>query len=127
MGSASDMDTAKNPYAALLAQLSGIPPAPVRARQGWQQLMHERYPDLIGPAVDAAWNEKVSKGLQSADKNNAAFRAQVARKVFNDLPSEEQKKLLASAQKDKESAVTVHKLAVQGIHSNSHRPESRQQ
>lgn len=82
---------------------------------------------MIAPAVAAAWDEKVKKGLQSTDKNNAGFRAQVARTAFNSLPKEEQQKFVSNAQKDKEGAVATYKLAVQGIRLGSHRPESRQQ
>lgn len=121
------MDLAKNPYAVLLAKLSGVQPAPVRARQGWQQLMHERYPDIIAPAVAAAWDERVKKGLGTKDRNNAVFRAEVARAVFNNLPQEEQKQFHDSAQKDKQAAVDVYKLALQENEAGNHKPEKRQE
>ena len=126
-GRASDMDVTKNPYAALLGQLSGIPPAPIRARQGWQQLMKERYPDVVAPAVAAAWEEKVKSGLKPKDKNDAAFRAEVGRRAFNTLPKDEQKVLLANAQKDKEAAVAAYKQALDDNRVGSRRPEKRQE
>lgn len=121
------MDIGKNPYAVLLGQLSGIPPAPIRARQGWQQLMHERYPDVIAPAVTAAWDEQVKNGLKTNDKNNAAFRAEIARTVFNKLPPQEQKVFHTNAQDDKKAAVAAYKMALDQNHQGSRTPEKRQQ
>lgn len=121
------MDLEKNPYAILLAQLSGIPPAPIRARQGWQQLMHEDYADAIAPAVAAAWDLRVKDGLKPNDKNNAAFRAEVARAVFKNLPKEEQNVFIKNAQQDKQAAATAYKLALDESRAGSCRPEKRQE
>lgn len=121
------MDLEKNPYAILLAQLSGIPPAPVRARQGWQQLMHEKYPDVIAPAVEAAWDLWVKDGLKPNDKKNAAFRAEVARDVFKKLPKVEQNVFQTNAQQDKQAAVAAYKLALEESRAGSCKPEKRQE
>lgn len=121
------MDIAKNPYAVLLAQLSGVPPPPIRARQGWQQLMKQHYPDMIAPAVAAAWDERVKVGLNSNDKNDAGFRADVARAVFNKLPKDEQKEFLANAKRDKERAVATYKQALEECQAGSRKPEKRQE
>lgn len=125
-GTTAGMNVDKNPYTVLLAKLSGIPPAPIRARQGWQQLMKERYTDVIAPAVAAAWDEKVKKGLNPKDKNDAAFRADVARAAFGKLPKDEQNELLANAKGDKDAAVTAYKKALADIHTGSRTPEKRQ-
>ncbi|KAF7968024.1 hypothetical protein HWV62_32154 [Athelia sp. TMB] len=125
-GRAIDMDIEKNPYAVLLSKLSGIQPPPIRARQGWQQLMHESNEELVVPAIAAAWAEKVKAGLKPKDKNNAAFRAEVARKLFKDLPKTEQARLQASAKKDKDAALAAYQNAMESSRDHSHWPENRQ-
>lgn len=120
------MDIEKNPYAVLLAQLCGIPPAPIRARQGWQQLMKERYPDVIAPAVSSAWAERIKDGIKPGDKNDAVFRADVARMAFAKLSPGEQKQLIANAKRDKDAAVATYKLALEESRNGSVNPERRQ-
>ena len=51
------MDPEKNPYAALLAKLSGIDPPKKKVRQGHQQFMHE-CSDILQPLYNAAWDIK---------------------------------------------------------------------
>lgn len=121
------MDIGKNPYTILLSQLCGVTPTPTRARQGWQQLMKERYPDVIAPAVASAWAERVNRGLQKNDKNDAAFRADVARAAFNRLPKDEQKELVENAKKDKEAMVAAHRQSLEEYEAGVHKPEKRQE
>lgn len=121
------MEIHKNPYAVLLSQLSGVSPAPARARQGWQQLMKENYPDVIAPAVAAAWAVRVEQGLQKTDRNDAAFRADVARGAFNTLSKDRQKELLANAKRDKEEMVATYKQALEDHQAGCRAPEKRQE
>lgn len=85
---APTMDPIKNPYAALLAKLSGIKPPPIHAQQGWQQMMHERYKEDVAPAVEAAWSERLAAGVATTEKNNAPFRGEVTRGLFTSLSSD---------------------------------------
>jgi hypothetical protein len=118
------MDLEKNPYSALLAKLSGVKPPPIRARQGWQQFMHERYTEDIAPTVEEEWKTKQAAGVSSKEKNDAGFRAAVARKVYSDLPIEEQKRYEKSAKDDKEAAVAAYKKALEEGFSKT--PEKHQ-
>lgn len=120
------MDPVKNPYAALLAKLSGIKPPPIRARQGWQQMMHERYQEIVAPAVEVAWGAKLAAGLTPSDKNNAPFRGGIARDLFAKLPLVEREKYEQSAKADKEQALKNYRVAVDGGFS-SKVPEKRQE
>lgn len=132
-----EMNPEKNPYTALLAKLSGVVPPPIRARQGWQQLMHKRM-DLVTPAVSAAWSEtdKAKEGMQEnieqgdaggkAPRNNVGFRAEVVCKLFQALPKHEQQQFTDSAKRDKEKAVSDYKEAVERSLSSNRSPEARQ-
>lgn len=119
------MDPIKNPYAALLAKLSGVKPPPIRARQGWQQMMHERYKEDVAPAVEAAWAEKLAAGLSPTDKNNAPFHGEITRKLFAGLSTEKKDGYERAAKLDKERGAAAYKEAVnEGFASKS--PEKRQ-
>lgn len=91
------MDPERNPYAALLSKLSGIQPPKKKARQGFQQYMHECR-DTLQPLFDEAWEKKKVAGLKSKDRNDATFRAEIARKEFDKLDALEKKKYQANAQ-----------------------------
>lgn len=140
------MSIEKNPYAALLAKLSGVSPPPIRARQGWQQMMHERK-DLINPAVSAEWarREETKKEIEDtsrgnmaplsieqeaagakAAKNHVGFRAEVARSMFTALTKEEQKEYINAAKRDKEKATAAYQVAVESALSSNRSPENRQ-
>ncbi|KAJ7800486.1 hypothetical protein B0H14DRAFT_3490662 [Mycena olivaceomarginata] len=87
------LDPTKDPFAVLLAKLSGLS-APPKARQAFQQYMRECYDDSIAPVVADRWADERSKDSAIADRTKelkAGFRAQVARELFADLPSDEQK------------------------------------
>ncbi|KAJ7881950.1 hypothetical protein B0H13DRAFT_2344883 [Mycena leptocephala] len=51
----SGLDPSKNPFAVLLAKLSGVT-APPKARQAYQQFMHESYAEKIAPVVAERWS-----------------------------------------------------------------------
>lgn len=95
------MDPCKNPFAGLLAKLSGVEPPKKKARQGWQQYMHECRATLQ-PLIDIAWEQKKAAGpLKSTDRNDATFRAEVVRQEYNKLSASDKKKYQANAQADK--------------------------
>ncbi|KAJ6586798.1 hypothetical protein DFH09DRAFT_1307912 [Mycena vulgaris] len=76
------MDAAHDPWATLLAKLAGIN-SPLKARQVFQQYMHESYKAKIGPAVKACWEglcvEEDSATLRSKKGPDAPFQVQVTR------------------------------------------------
>lgn len=118
------MDITKNPYAIFLAKVSGIKPPPVKARQGAQQLMHDKYDELVAPVVEKEWNAKKAAGLSPKDKNDANFRLEIARKLFKSLPKAEREEYEARAQRDKEAATEAYKVEVE--ESRKRTPENRQ-
>ncbi|KAF7969170.1 hypothetical protein HWV62_28178 [Athelia sp. TMB] len=123
----TDSNPEKNPFAALLAKLSGVTNPPQRARQGWQQFMHERNDDAVGPAVAALWAEKQARGLTPEDKNNMAYRAEIARDLFKKLSSSEQATYAANAKRDKEAAVKKYKKDVEEALSKTNRSPAQRQ
>ncbi|KAJ7862458.1 hypothetical protein B0H14DRAFT_2575347 [Mycena olivaceomarginata] len=95
--STAGLDPTKDPYAVLMAKLSGLS-APPKARQAYQQFMHESYTEQIAPVVAERWEaDRERNGGASAltKEPKAGFRAQVAREVFAELPIDEQKKIAA--------------------------------
>ncbi|KAJ7437305.1 hypothetical protein B0H11DRAFT_2255531 [Mycena galericulata] len=80
----------EDPYAVLVSKLAGIKPA-TKARQAYQQFMHESYDDKIAGEVAAEWEKEGKAGNLARPKQpKAGFRAKVARDVFAKLPAEEQ-------------------------------------
>ncbi|KAJ7481675.1 hypothetical protein FB451DRAFT_1394307 [Mycena latifolia] len=82
---------AEYPYAVLLAKLSGVT-TPPKARQGYQQFMHEAYATVIAPVVEARWNAQAvgEDGEVTAKKPNAPFRGKIARELFAEMSDKEQ-------------------------------------
>ncbi|KAJ7140438.1 hypothetical protein C8R46DRAFT_1046938 [Mycena filopes] len=86
------LDPTKDPYAVFLAKLSGVT-APPKARQAFQQFMHESYAELIAPAVAEQWAAKREEDPGNPDlkkEPKAGFRAQVARELFRELDKDAQ-------------------------------------
>ncbi|KAJ7836516.1 hypothetical protein B0H13DRAFT_2368686 [Mycena leptocephala] len=88
------LNSDKDPWAILLAKLSGVT-SPPKARQGYQQFMREAYaqPDCpIEAVVKEHWAETVSDGssVATSKEPNAPFCAMVARELFAALPESEQ-------------------------------------
>jgi hypothetical protein len=121
------MDRLNDPWAILLAKLAGVN-SPPKARQAFQQYMHESYEAEIAPAVRARWESsfleddgttmKLRKGL------DAPFRAKVARELFAELSSSEQEGLRNRAKADGEKARAEYVKAMKDGPSKS--PEARQ-
>lgn len=112
-GMKPDTHPDQNPFAALLAKLSGISKPPIRARQGWQQYMHERNDDVIAPAVSAAWAIKQAEGLTQQDENNMSYRTDIAHELFNKLPAAEKLYYQDAVKKDKDAQAEAYKAAVE--------------
>ncbi|KAJ7479676.1 hypothetical protein FB451DRAFT_1395243 [Mycena latifolia] len=95
------LDLCKDPWAILLARLSSIKQLP-KARQGYQQFMHEQYKMTIAPVVAEKWAETAAPGnsVQTAKDPNGPFRAKVARELFATLPEEEQSVFAARAKSE---------------------------
>ncbi|KAF7965391.1 hypothetical protein HWV62_44065 [Athelia sp. TMB] len=121
----ADTNPDQNPYSALLLKLSGLSKAPQRARQGWQQFMHEHM-DLITPAATAAWEAKCVAGLVNNEKNNVSHRAEIARKLFNELPIKEQELYTKNAKKAKDEALAAWKQAAERALTDNRSPSQRQ-
>ncbi|KAJ7837457.1 hypothetical protein B0H13DRAFT_2368128 [Mycena leptocephala] len=101
-------DPTKDPYAVLLAKLSGLQ-SPPKARQAYQQFMHESYAEKIAPIVAERWAKKLEDDAGNPDRTKepkAGFRAQVAREVFAELPKSEQDNIAGRA---KDEAATRRK------------------
>ncbi|KAK7016973.1 hypothetical protein R3P38DRAFT_2541696, partial [Favolaschia claudopus] len=99
-------DRTQDPWGLLLAKLSGIK-SPPKARQGFQQYMHEAYDTEIRPVVEARWKAELVEAdgvtLKTGKGPNAPFRAQVARELYQELSDEEREGLMKRA-KDEAAA-----------------------
>ncbi|CAK5267984.1 unnamed protein product [Mycena citricolor] len=84
------LDPRRSAYAILLGRLAGLKKPP-KARQGFQQLMHESYSKLIAPAVEQK-RAAIASGTAetTATGLRVGFRAEVAREVYNALPKDQQ-------------------------------------
>ncbi|KAJ6489345.1 hypothetical protein C8R47DRAFT_1215692 [Mycena vitilis] len=89
-GFQSKLDPLKDPWAILVAHLSGVK-SPPKARQAYQQFMHEDYDEKVAPVVVEKWAQKCSEGsnVQTAKGPNGAFRALIARQIFGELAQSE--------------------------------------
>ncbi|KAJ7176156.1 hypothetical protein C8R43DRAFT_1118683 [Mycena crocata] len=96
------LNPTKDPYAVLLAKLTGLS-APPKARQAFQQLMKESYNEKVAPAVAEKWAKEKEMNTAVAERSKepkAGFRAEVARECFARLPEGEQQEILGRARDD---------------------------
>ncbi|KAJ6557483.1 hypothetical protein B0H19DRAFT_1261106 [Mycena capillaripes] len=123
----SGVDPTKNPFAVLLAKLSGVT-TPPKARQAYQQFMRESYAEKIAPVVADRWasarNEDSGGASDRTKEPKAGFRAQVARDVFAALPKSEQKALSERAKANAAQAKEDYAKALKDPPSK--KPEDRQ-
>ncbi|KAJ6558631.1 hypothetical protein DFH09DRAFT_1317346 [Mycena vulgaris] len=114
------VDSTKDPWAILLAKLSGVN-APPKARQAYQQLMREAYAEVIDPVVKARWAETPAAGssVQTAKEPNAPFRAKIAREVFLALPDADQAGYAACAKAEAEGARRDYEKALKDTASKT--------
>ncbi|KAJ7669900.1 hypothetical protein DFH06DRAFT_1125309 [Mycena polygramma] len=124
--STAGLDPTKDPYAVLLAKLSGLS-SPPKARQAFQQFMHESYAEKIAPVVLEKWTadrEASGPASERTKEPKAGFRAQVAREVFGALPLEEQKALGERAKAEAKEAKDAYLKSLRDPPSQT--PEARQ-
>ncbi|KAJ6558620.1 hypothetical protein DFH09DRAFT_1317332 [Mycena vulgaris] len=109
------MDSRHDPFAIMLGKLAGIN-APPKARQAFQQYMHEAYKTEIVPAVMARFEEERTdmdgEGAGATQRGpNTPFRARVARELFAELSAEEQVALKERAVAEAQAARTAYETA----------------
>ncbi|KAJ7430337.1 hypothetical protein FB451DRAFT_1199224 [Mycena latifolia] len=103
--------------------------SPPKARQAFQQYMHESYETEIAPAVEARFamecNDMNGQGQLSTQRGlNVPFRARVAREMFAALPEEEQAALKDRATAEAVEAKAVYEKAMKELPSKT--PEAHQ-
>lgn len=119
------LDPTKDPYAVLLAKLSGQT-APPKARQAFQQYMHDNK-ETIEAAVAEEWAAEKLANSAIAERTKApkvGFRAGVARDLFLQLPEAEQKALGVLAKTEAHEAKAKYQAALNAPPSET--PEARQ-
>ncbi|KAJ7607008.1 hypothetical protein DFH06DRAFT_1018881 [Mycena polygramma] len=118
-------DSRKDPWAVLLAKLSGVT-SPPKARQAYQQFMHELYNEEIEPLIKKRWAESSADGasVPTSKEPNAPFRAKIARELFGNLPEAEREAYGARAKLEAVQARTAYSKALNAEPSKS--PEARQ-
>jgi hypothetical protein len=118
----------KDPWAILLAKLSGVT-SPPKARQGYQQYMREQYTNPgsdLEKEVKARWAATPAAGssVATAKEPNAPFRAEVARDLFAQLPDSDRNQYSARAKAEAVAAQAAYNKALNGTPGKS--PEDRQ-
>ncbi|KAJ7115655.1 hypothetical protein C8R43DRAFT_961081 [Mycena crocata] len=124
--SSAGLDPTKDPYAVLLAKLSGLS-APPKARQAFQQWMRETPKEEFEPIVQERWEKEQADGgvVGSRTKTpKVGFRAGVGRSLFNALPASEQKDIGVRATKEATEAKEEYVKALKNPPST--KPEDRQ-
>ncbi|KAJ7087733.1 hypothetical protein C8R43DRAFT_1142320, partial [Mycena crocata] len=102
----SVLDPTKDPYAVLLAKLSGLS-APPKARQAFQQMMHESYATRVAPVVAERWEQE--RGGESSNKApKVGFASKVAREVFAALPKVERDEFGQKAKEESQEAKAAY-------------------
>ncbi|KAJ7615784.1 hypothetical protein DFH06DRAFT_1343554 [Mycena polygramma] len=103
------LDPRKDPWAILLAKLSGFT-SPPKARQAYQQFMKEAYDSHIAPLVAQRWAAELSDGSNVQTKKNpdAAFRSKIAREVFGSLTDAERAAYGSRAKEEAQAARAVY-------------------
>ncbi|KAJ7433177.1 hypothetical protein B0H11DRAFT_1939761 [Mycena galericulata] len=116
----------KDPWAVLLAKLSGVK-SPPKARQAYQQFMHERYKDTIEPIVTKEWAQSTGNGSSVPTEKDpkADFRAEVARRLFAELPADVKLQYATRAKEEAAERRANFKKALEAQPSTS--PKARQE
>jgi hypothetical protein len=120
------LDPTKDPFAVLLAKLSGLS-APPKARQAFQQFMHEKYDDSIASVVADKWEEERNKASAITERTKepkAGFHAKVARDLFAELPADERKAFRDRAKQEAQEAKAAYITALNAPPAAT--PEARQ-
>ncbi|KAJ7082834.1 hypothetical protein C8R43DRAFT_1142779, partial [Mycena crocata] len=116
------LDPTKNPFAVLLSKLSGLT-APPKARQAYQQFMHDSW-DKIAPEVAKRWQEQQDlEGGKQGKSPKMGFTSAVSRELFNALSAGERQDLAATAKKEAAEAKAAYKASMERPPSQA--PEDR--
>ncbi|KAJ6525534.1 hypothetical protein DFH09DRAFT_1328890 [Mycena vulgaris] len=107
------LDSSKDPWAVLLAKLSGIT-APPKARQAYQQFMREDYAATIDPIVKQHWVETAGPraSVPVSKEPKAPFRAKVVRELFAALSESEREVYGARVKADAVAAKAAYEKAL---------------
>ncbi|KAJ7173540.1 hypothetical protein C8R46DRAFT_1215472 [Mycena filopes] len=121
----SRLDVDNDPWAVLVGKLAGIK-SPPKARQGYQQYMHEEYAGTIAPVVAERWaaNAVDANSVQTKKTPDASFRALVAREMFKALPDAEQAAYGTRAKAEAKARREEYKAIMEKDPSRT--PEARQ-
>ncbi|KAJ7613329.1 hypothetical protein DFH06DRAFT_1146985, partial [Mycena polygramma] len=119
------LDPRKDPWAILLAKLSGLNNPP-KARQAYQQFMREAYDSDIAPLVAERWAAESSDGsnVQTKKSPDAAFRSKIAREVFGSLTDAEREAYGARAKEEARAARATYDAGLNNPPSKA--PEEKQ-
>ncbi|KAK6985136.1 hypothetical protein R3P38DRAFT_3230796 [Favolaschia claudopus] len=120
-----NLDPRQDPYAVLMANLSGVT-SPPKALQAYQQFMRESYEEKVAPVVAQRWaQERVesSKVSERTKEPKAGFRAEVARQVFAQLSDDERKAIGDRAKQEAAEAKAAYLDMLKSPPSQS--PEAR--
>ncbi|KAF7335586.1 hypothetical protein MVEN_02212900 [Mycena venus] len=106
------LDPFKDPYTRVLARLSGLT-APPKARQAYQQFMHESYEEKCAPIVDQRWQKKVQSDPSLRDKKpKVNFTVGIAREIFAALPKAERDDIAARAKTEATDARAAYQAGL---------------
>lgn len=106
------MNLKTDPYAALLLSLTGVSAKIPKRRQGPQQLQHEQK-DRMKIEVASGWSTYLENNPTEAKKHpGPAFRAKVAKEIYEALSQEERDTLVQNAEDEREKAVNTFKDAL---------------
>ncbi|KAJ7026093.1 hypothetical protein C8F04DRAFT_1268565 [Mycena alexandri] len=121
----SRLDAHTDPWSVLVGKLAGLT-APPKARQAYQQFMHEEYAERIAPVVAERWAAATGAGsnVQTKKTPDAAFRAAVARDLFGELSEAERVAYGSRAKEEAAERRAEYKAALQKDPSRA--PEDRQ-
>ncbi|KAJ7204375.1 hypothetical protein GGX14DRAFT_646833 [Mycena pura] len=108
-------DPQNNPFAVLLAKLSGVT-KPKKARQAYQQFMHEKYEAVVDLAITEAWAEECRKpnpsGRPGPKAPDADFHANTAHRFFAQLSATEQNEYCERAASKAKSRLDEYEQAL---------------
>ncbi|KAJ7751021.1 hypothetical protein B0H14DRAFT_3896881 [Mycena olivaceomarginata] len=118
------LDPAKDPFARLLGKLSGLT-APPKARQAYQQFMHESYKEKCEAIVNNKLAEFLSKNPGATKSRKVAFSARVSKEIFMALSAVEREQIANRAKTEADTAKATYKAALQQAPATT--PQARQQ
>lgn len=118
------LDPTRDPFARILARLSGIT-APPKARQAYQQFMHESYRLKVAPVVQQRWADLMKTNPHASKHHKVNFTAQVAKEIFDGLPQDERRVITSRAKTAAFEARVAYKHAL--MQAPAQTPQARQE